>query len=646
MPVDPTFSDLTPSSVTPPNVSQWYYTDAVPLVPDTVAPFLAAHGFLVVNGTEHYIDGDFAGYLLNMKRETFSHGDAIQLLLEAMTFAYNEGRTINDTRYEDIIRGRKEVLANHQAEVAETEQVFEGQYTLLLADINAITADAPTLVEWTAALATLNAKLDEYDTDVAALIAAYQLDETALTTAVSGAFAALTTALTAYRAEVTNLKAGQGTIEASIQAILSTETSQLAGHETDIAAALDALDDQYATQLAAAEAALAAMESAIGTFATDSAAIIAAMEAELPPHVAAIGALLAEVVAAFGASETTLVNLLSTLVSDYDSHASTATAFLDNLGTTELARINEKYDNLLAAVNQRLLDRGFYSSALITQMEAQVERERNEEIGILNDRLNREKWENQHRLYEQQQAMRGAHIGVHQQLHAAHQQTIQFRVETTDRLNARSLEVKRLSLQSRQETERIRQELFRLQVAVAESFQRMFVEIKSTIVQGLGQLQSARLAVSRGQAEDYHKIFGQIAETFARSLAGEDRFAALDVSLREREQGTLATIEQLGQSWSQTQAGMLESGIARRSESANLESNVRRAYYETLIRMRVESMQGRLAAATAKATLLDSHINQTTGVAAALFDFAERREDTHPSLGDMAALVASLGDDQ
>ena len=644
--IDPVFSDLTPSIGSNFNVSQWYYSSFAPGIPDTVAPYLAAHGFLVVGGAPYHIDGEHAGFLLNMNRITFSHADSIQVMLNAMVFAYNEGRTLNDRRYDDLVAGWKESLAFQQEEADSIETAFNASHTLLVADLDAITVGAPTLEEWTSALATLNAKLDEYDVDVAELIASYSLDGTALNTAITTSFTQLTNALNTYRQEVATLKTKQLAVETNIGAVITTETSALTGDVTQINAALDELDGEYDTHLASANAASAAMELAITSFATDSSTIIDTLEAEQTAHESVIATLLSEITAAFTATESTLTGLLSDLTSDYSSHVTTATAFLTDLGATELARINEKYDSIKANQNQNLVSRGFSSSAIVTQMEIQVERERNQELVQHNDLINREKFENQHRLYGQQQALRGSHIGLHQQLLSAEQQTIQYRTDSTERLNNQSQDIRRLSLQSRQETERMRAELFRLQVAVSESYSQIFLGIKTQAVSGKSEIQRARVAVSRGHAEDYQRIFTQIAETFSRSLSGEDRFAGLDAQLRGQQQTILARLEDLGQSWTQTQAGMLESGISRRGDSASVDSQVRQAYYDTIIRQRVAVSQGRLSGATAKGELLRSLVNETTNVAAALFGFAERREDTYPGIGDMAGLVTSLGDDQ
>ena len=824
--LNPSFGSLAPSSATTVNVSNFYSSEGIALVPDTVAPYLAAHGFLVTGGTEHYIDGEFAGYLLNMHRQSFSHANSIQVLINAMVFAYNEGRTVNNDRYEDILSGLQQSLAHQQSHVSSTELTFNSEYSLFIADLDSITADSPTLADWTtnveqlilyantfdddtaaaivafiatlgtlvtdlptlaefnaivdtlntkidaydnnailsgqlavyltdvagltddapeisdwtAALTTLAAKLDAFDVAIASLIASYELDASGITTAIATALTEVDTALALYRTEVAALKAKQATIEGNIKSLLAIETSDLAGHVINMNTAFDALDDQYDTHLASANAALAAMETAISDFSVASASIISEMETDLTAHTSTISTLLGEITTSFDTTEATLIALLTTIDSDYTSHSTTATAFLTDLGATDLARINEEYDDKEASINQGLVNRGFYSSAIPTQVAVQIARERSERISQLNDQLNREKFENQHQLYGQQQAMRGTHISVHQGLLQLEQQTIQFRTSTRDGLNARSLDVKRLSLQSRQETEKIRQGLFQMQVGVAETFSRMFTEIKSAIVSGLGQLQGARLAVSRGQVEDYQKIFSQIAETYGRSLEGEEKFAAFDVTLRGQEQTILTRIEELGQSWASTEGGLLETGIKSRTSTADIDSNVRMRYHDIVLRQKVSRVEGRLggirtqadvleaglrnrgisaqvssevkrayydlslrhklaevdgqrgaldatitagqavisarataattdanirqayydlilrqqsqkaqlrlSGATGKAELLDRHVNETTNVAAALFGFAERREDDHPSIGDMAALVTSLGDDE
>lgn len=99
---------------------------------------------------------------------------------------------------------------------------------------------------------------------------------------------------------------------------------------------------------------------------------------------------------------TEVTDLLDALPTDYAAHAILARGFLTGLGTTDLARINEEFAATLATQLQQLVDKGTYSSQLATDITARNTRDRSERISQLNDQLNREKLDNQHKLYEQQ----------------------------------------------------------------------------------------------------------------------------------------------------------------------------------------------------------------------------------------------------
>lgn len=112
---------------------------------------------------------------------------------------------------------------------------------------------------------------------------------------------------------------------------------------------------------------------------------------------------------------------------DYTTHAATARALLTGLGTTDLARINEAWDNALAQQKAQLIDRGISSSAIVTDITTRNTRERNEAIAKLNDGLNREKLQNEHALYGQQVGMRQGVMGGEDRLHALVQEVLRYR---------------------------------------------------------------------------------------------------------------------------------------------------------------------------------------------------------------------------
>lgn len=454
--ISPSFNPLSTEVYTNVNVGAWYFEQNIGLVPDTVAPYLAAHGFIVNGGTENYIDGEFAGYLLNMERNKFSRLDSIQILLNTMVSAFNEGRSNNNIRYQDLLTNLQTLLSNNQADVTEflntkvTNNV--GYVTLMLSTVDQLEADHT-----------------------------------------------------------------------------SFQTDLLALDNGDRAAELATLKSTWQASSTAAEA-----EYALMTAGLDIPALIADVDAAIDAMDTALTAFNAEV-----------SGLSALLLADFNSHASTATAFLTSLGVTELARINEAFDDAQTAQNQALVNRGFYSSNLSSQVTLQVERERTQAIIELNDKLNREKFENQHRLYEQKYRMRLGSLDA----------------------------------------------LFRS-------------------LQGAGEVLSSRLAHGQWSSRVRHEV-AQLSLTARLQLLG----------IRERYyQFLLQSLD-----W----------------EGARLTQ-----IYEALFRTRLESVRIRREAGGFHSELIRYQLDQRSNLALALFGLVERREDDYPGVGDLAATVASMGDDQ
>lgn len=452
--ITPSFQDLTPAAVPEADVGGWYYTDTVPGVPDTVAPFLAAHGFLVVGGGPYQVDGEFAGFLLNMRRNTFSHADATQILLNAMVFAYNEGRTLNDRRYEDLVSNLTTLLSNHQADVTSflDDEALDGNgyISVVLSGLEALQTDH----------ASFEADLNSYDT--------------------GDRDTELTQLKTLWQTAATTLEGEYETMTAGLD---------IPGLIAEVNVAIDELDD------------------ALTRFVDETS------------------------------------GLAALLLSDFNTHVTTATAFLTGLGTTELARINERFDNLLTSNNQALVNRGFYSSAIVTNMETQVERERDEAIAELNDRLNREKFENQHRLYEQKYKMR---LGT--------------------------------------------------------------LDVSYRALQGASEVLNARLQHAQWSARIRHEV-AQLSINAKLSLLG----------LREKYYQFLL-------------------------QSIDWQTDRRMKIYDALFRSRLESMRIRQSIGGFHAELIKYQVDSRNNLALAMFKFVEAREDGYPDLGDIAAVIASLGD--
>jgi hypothetical protein len=199
--------------------------------------------------------------------------------------------------------------------------------------------------------------------------------------------------------EVSSLIAGEKVEALASLLAVSQEISTLLTKVSD-------LETAFTTYSSGLDASISSATADLGTYQTESEAGLSQLLTnynEMVLLVRSIGTEYANDLSAHVASYTEQLAFLSM---DYSSHAATARAYLTDLGVTELARINEAYDARLAEVAQNLLNRGFYSAALLGAERERVGRERSEQITALNDRLARENLENEHKLYEQGRAMR------------------------------------------------------------------------------------------------------------------------------------------------------------------------------------------------------------------------------------------------
>jgi hypothetical protein len=137
--ISPTFSDLTPTQATVPNIGSWFQTN-IAGAPDTLSPYLAALGYEPTEYQRYYVDGEFAGWLIEMRRTKLQNAAVVQDLMNSMTQAYNEGRAANDTRYEDLLRNLTDLLSKAQTHMDSAKVTLDERIVLYLGDLDDLEA--------------------------------------------------------------------------------------------------------------------------------------------------------------------------------------------------------------------------------------------------------------------------------------------------------------------------------------------------------------------------------------------------------------------------------------------------------------------------------------------------------------------------
>lgn len=121
---------------------------------------------------------------------------------------------------------------------------------------------------------------------------------------------------------------------------------------------------------------------------------VTAQNADLGVYIANLGTYM-------DAIDTLTTTNADNLASDYAIHRTLVRGLLTNLGSTEVARINEQFAASLAVQLQGLTDRGLYSAGVAADITARNTRDRDEQLQKLYDTLAREQVGNEHLLWNE-----------------------------------------------------------------------------------------------------------------------------------------------------------------------------------------------------------------------------------------------------
>ena len=94
-------TDTDPSAVSTKTVSSWFTDESSSGVPEANIGWMMAQGWTTDGSV--IVDPDTGDKTFNMKRRQVNSEVLLQALVNDYTTAYNEGRTLNDSRYDEIV---------------------------------------------------------------------------------------------------------------------------------------------------------------------------------------------------------------------------------------------------------------------------------------------------------------------------------------------------------------------------------------------------------------------------------------------------------------------------------------------------------------------------------------------------------------
>lgn len=670
--------------ITNPYLSVWWATQTVSNVPENVMGWLVAQGYEVTGITQDNTTVPPTNYF-SVTREGMKPQLVLLNLCNSYTVAANEAREANQIRYNQVIHnwaGMIETSHDHfDAQTAE-QNVQSGMFLTDLDDymnaIDTLIAENQTQLgldaaEAKVALLVMDSRLTELETNAADSAATIEDLLTEQETS-------LQTYITDYDARLAELQQNVTDHIATVLSEVSSLGTVLDDHVTDYAQQFDTLVSNYNFYLVDIDALLANIASNVNTYVSDVADILTALGTDyqtvatdlgaisttagtlVANHATDYAAVLALLVSDQAANETTTRGITNSLETEYLVHSTAVNGFLDGLGATELARINEEFAARLSVQLQQLTTRGLSTSTLITDITERNHRDRDEQIQMLYDRLNRERFENQHRLYDQQMGVRTRTLDNE---HRLYDQKSNMRTRTLD---------------GKSQLHSVQQEVLRYQASLISGVYSMLQESRNRVLAGKQAIFAAKDATERLGIDVQTRLYTQLQDVRQRIIDSSDRIYQLrDVYAKWANTETHRTYEQLQQirqlfieaverqhsaKQAVTRAEMSQRDVLLQQlqaaltgvlggkerfsnilmQNANMLSEHRHRAIVERMNTAVQRLDGWKSIAAENRQLMAYQLDERNKLLIGLYSFVERREDIAPEWRDQAAMIASLAD--
>jgi len=324
----------------------------------------------------------------------------------------------------------------------------------------------------------------------------------------------------------------------AIETLIADNQSQLGIDAVEAKAALVVMDerlteleDNAAASAVTINALLTGLNTNVNTYVSEIEAILALLDADytaVEADLEAIKTTAGTLVNTFAGDYQAVLNYLE---SDYTVHDMRSRGFLNDLGTTERARINEESSARLSVQMQMLVSKGLYMSTIPVDVTQRNFRDRDENIQSLNDRLMREQLENQHRLYQQQFGMRTRMLDGISQVHGVRQDVLRYQASLITGTYELLQNIRNRILAGKQAV-----------LAARDANVRLGIQVNSTLLE---QLQSALTSVLGGKerfsnllmqnanilSEHKHRAIVERMNTAAQRLDGWKSVAAENMKL-------------------------------------------------------------------------------------------------------------------
>ena len=585
----------------------------------------------------------------SMGKQGMNNWFILQELMFSLIVAYNDGRTMNYLRYRDIL-----TIWNHA--FAQSQQQYQQMNTKSNADVVVyMSAFANDMAEIStqiglarseslaesdrvaAQLATYVVKLDEIEAN-------YQSHAAIVSTLLSAQNDSLTAYLAAYEAHLDALDAEYLVHTVALDDLLANMTDDVETHVTSQLATVDQLLTDYTTHAAAIGTLTASTQATLTAHASQVESLLSTILSDYGSLASSINGTESDLQTAFQAHSSSYGEILDQLTTDFTTHASTARAFLTDLGVTELARINEASDARLSVVEQNLMNRGFYASAILGAEQERVERERSQTITELNDRLAREKLTNEHQLFEQQDKMRTRRMDGKDRLYGIQQDVLRYEAQSAYQLFGQLQGVRDRTLSARQTVYGLKEQFNAFQIEVASNLETRLEAVRTRTMEAVDRIQALRDALDRVKLQNASQVFAELTAIRGRKIEStvQTHGTQQDVSRNETSQRD-KLLAQLNDAVSAALDGR-QKYSAMSLQKGQFLCDMRVKLNVQLMEISVNNMQMRQGTSQRELELMKYQVDSRNNFLVGMFRVVQDRTDEYPDLTEISKLSFSLGD--
>jgi hypothetical protein len=646
--LNPSQQEIDLDRVPNPALGVWWVVQSISQVPENIMGWLVAQGFEVTGITQDNTTVPPTNYF-SLRKEGLQRQRLLLDLCNNYTIAANDARTANELRYNQIVRNWTQMIDTSQTHFNAQIEEQNLQSGVYLADLDTYMTAIETMIEENKTQTILDAQAAKIALNETLLrLGELEQNATANASKINTLFSEQETFLSNfinnYNSKLTELDQNFASYLSDVLSQITSLGTVLNSHIADYTQQFTLLANNYTSHAADIDTQLASVDVNVNEYVVKVDEILILLETDFQSIAVDLDKFKTDAGTLSNQFSSDFNSVLGRLQNEYNEHKALARQFLTDLGAADLARINEQFVANLSIQMQQLVSRGLYTSTIISDLTARNNRDRDENIQLLNDRLNREKLENQHRIYEQSTLLNSRTLDGKDRLHSAQQEVLRYQASLVSNIYALRNEVRNRVLAGKQAIFSAKDANYKYGIELSSNLYAKLQDIRQRTIESVDRIYQLRDIFAKWKMDDAGKRYERIQQIEAQFLESIQRqyAASQDVSKTEMsERHTL--LSQLQAALTAFISGKERYAVLLMQNANSLAEHKNRAVVQ-LMETSVRRLEGWKSVAAENTRLMAYQIDERNKLLIGLYSFVERREDVAPEWKDMASMIAGLAD--